>query len=349
MIINSNLINLSISPKLIIIIASVLITALIILCIFSKISRLIVGILISCVVIVSGVFSAYFDIRYFVSKGETYGEAIEGEHNITKVVYDGFYSFDYMTFGFASTKKENEYSCKNKFNKTIDISSKEYCLNINGISLKTTDIATDYIKSEYEYIFYSSDGTKLLTDKLYISFFSYENSMQIEIKTKGGDTAVKYWRYYLAKNKFVLSLDKENIMPDNKTLDVDIPTEEPKKITLRVQFENDVEAKYKKACGVKFTTTDPEKKPKVYVNLTCTSMKVSLIDSWLDFSSTTRIYEFNVPTNLYALTVQSHIGLLYSCSINGEQKDSSLKIVNCMNDEKSHIIEIIVKFDPMYE
>lgn len=58
-------------------------------------------------------------------------------------------------------------------------------------------------------------------DTIYISLFTYEDSMELELKTKGGDNAVKYWRRYLSKNKFILTLTTGENMPQNDTLDIE--------------------------------------------------------------------------------------------------------------------------------
>ncbi len=201
---------------------------------FVPISRPIIAVVCCALFFISGIFSCFFSIRYFTLKSAIYGEATEGQHNETKVLYDGFNSFDFKTFGFQATNITNEYSCKVKFDKVANLKNKN-SFSVNGSMVETTDRDSDYIKSVYGYYFMDDNKVKLVEDKLYITLYTYKDTMELEVKTKGGDNAVRYWKRYLRKNKFVLSL-LEQSMPINETIDID-KTATPFILNIDLEFD----------------------------------------------------------------------------------------------------------------
>lgn len=195
------------------------IVGVILLLLFVPLSRsvfIVAGCLLLCL---SGVFSCFYSIRYFTMKSSINGKATEGQHNITRVLFDGNKTFDFKTLGFESTEKINNYSSYVTFDKSIDLKKYNSFL-LNNTSLETTEIADDYIIAEIEYNFYDTDKNELYNDTLFVSLYTYVNSMKIEVRTTGGDDAVKYWNSFLIKNGFLLTLS-ESKLPTNTDVDKD--------------------------------------------------------------------------------------------------------------------------------
>lgn len=212
---------------------------------FVPISRPIIAVVCCALFFISGIYSCFFSIRYFTLKSAIYGEATEGQHNVTKVLYDGFNSFDFKTFGFQATNITNEYSCKVKFDKTVNLKNKN-AFSVNGSMVETIGKDSDYIKSVYGYYFMDDNKAKLVEDKLYITLYTYKDTMELEVKTKGGDNAVKYWRRYLSKNKFVLSLTEESL-PNNESFNIDDEIDGDFKVSVTVKFTDRLVKNWKKA------------------------------------------------------------------------------------------------------
>lgn len=87
---------------------------------------------------------------------------------------------------------------------------KAYGLFINKMPAKTTSFSSDYIQAQYTYAFYDNQRELLMQDTLFFNFAFHTNSTNIEIFTKGGSEAVKYWNYWFNKNVFVASIDQVN-------------------------------------------------------------------------------------------------------------------------------------------
>lgn len=218
------------------IIAGVVMVSLILLCIFKKTARLIVGLVLAVALLFTGTCAIYYDIEYFTAQGAVYGTDVEGNHNETVVVFDGYTKFTYSAFGFESNGIPNEYVCKTKFeNKTVDLSSFDG-LKVNSTECETLSNDIDYIKATYKLNFYDDENIVMCSDDLYISVYSYTNFVEVELKTKGGDSAVKFWKRYLGKNNFVVKLANITDMPLNSTIELD-ETPQANLITFNISFD----------------------------------------------------------------------------------------------------------------
>ena len=200
-----NLLNfLNIDPWLI---AGIILVGLVIWAIISKLGRFVFCALLIGFILITGALSAYFNIKYFTARGAIYGKDVEGSHNVTKVIFDEKNTFNFDLLGFRSTGVENEYSVIVKFDKTLTIKDNGFYLNNHLATTQERDL--NHLKSKFEYSFFDYENKELCTDTLYINLFTYEKTMDLNITTKGGNKAVDFWKVYLGKNDFILSLKQD--------------------------------------------------------------------------------------------------------------------------------------------
>lgn len=203
-------------PDWVLIVVALIVFLLVML--FVPIVRPIFAVLFFGVVLVSGIFATYYDIRHFTIKGHIYGNSTEGQHNQTICLFDGINKFKYERLGFSSTGVDNEYSCKQNFQSTLALADNDI-FYLNDAPFITTDKQSDY--GEFIYDFFSDGKEVMCSDTLYCTLYLYANSMELELKTKGGDDAVKFWKRYLAKNEMTISLQSGDIPPTNNGIEID--------------------------------------------------------------------------------------------------------------------------------
>lgn len=158
------------------------------------------------------VFTAYAGVQlnyYYKASGGVYGY-ITGLFKPNEVTVENA-EFTFSNMELKQINGKDEYGA---YITTDDIVSfengKAYGLFINKMPAKTTSFSTDYIQAQYSYAFYDNQRELLMQDTLYFNFAFHTNSTNIEIFSKGGSEAVKYWNYWFNKNVFVASIDQVN-------------------------------------------------------------------------------------------------------------------------------------------
>lgn len=163
------------------------------------------------------VFTMYAGVQlnyYYRASGGVYGY-ITGLFKPNEVTIENAE----FTFSNMELKQINETNDYGAYITTSDVISfedgKTYGLFINDMPAKTTSFSSDYIQAEYSYAFYDNTRTLLIQDTLYFNFAFHTNSTNIEIFTKGGSEAVKYWNYWFNKNVFIAKIDQTNYIQSN--------------------------------------------------------------------------------------------------------------------------------------
>lgn len=158
------------------------------------------------------VFTAYAGVQlnyYYKASGGVYGY-ITGLFKPNEVTVENA-EFTFSNMELKQINGKDEYGA---YITTDDIVSfengKAYGLFINNMPAKTTSFSTDYIQAQYSYAFYDNQRELLMQDTLFFNFAFHTNSTNIEIFSKGGSEAVKYWNYWFNKNVFVASIDQVN-------------------------------------------------------------------------------------------------------------------------------------------
>ena len=157
------------------------------------------------------IFTMYAGVQlnyYYKAQGGVYGY-------ITGLFKPNEVTIENAEFTFSNMElkqiNESEYGAYITTDDVISFESgKAYGLFINKMPAKTTSFSSDYIQAQYTYAFYDNQRELLMQDTLFFNFAFHTNSTNIEIFTKGGSEAIKYWNYWFNKNVFVASIDQVN-------------------------------------------------------------------------------------------------------------------------------------------
>lgn len=295
----------------------VAVIALLVLCIKSSLARTaifsVLGVVLVATILITGIMSCYYSIEYFTTQGGVFGESISGEHNIVKVYYDGDKTFTYSAFGFSSKGNSNEYISTIEFEeKTLKINSGQtFYLNDSECDLLKNE--SDLLQSSIKMTFFDNENNVAFEDTITISLFCYENSLKLQLKTNGGDKAVKYWTRFLIKEKFKLHIENSNSLPKYDSLNKDKDTSFNNTLSFRLQKENDIEVNG--------------------VTINCVNLRNN---SEFSFLLTTKNSDYTVAWGYYKITAMSIDG--YTITINGQSELLIEVIGNSIN-------EIVVNVD----
>lgn len=176
-------------------------------CIFVKPLRLIVGTILICGVLATGIYSGINVYEYYTSHG-----GIHGTPQIDKVnqLQVDNYSFELSNIMLTSNGKLNEYEAKFTSTQFFELNSDfAYTIYVNGIPCDTIEYAKDYAKSKFSQAFYNENQSIILKDTINMSFAFYPNSIILTLKTTGGAQAVNLWNDYFSKNKMTILIKQE--------------------------------------------------------------------------------------------------------------------------------------------
>lgn len=219
------------------------ILALLILCIKSKLARVVsfsvLAIATVFTIFATGAISCYFTVQYFTSQGGTFGNATEGTHNTISVFYNGDRTFTFYKLGFSSSGIANEYTSTVIFEEKSMLVDRTDTFFLNGRECDIKDYSIDFLQSTMKMAFYDKDNNVAFEDVLIISLWTYDDSMKLQLTTNGGDRAVKYWTRYLTKNKFVLSIDKASKIPSFDEISKDTATSTNNKLKFFLLVDED--------------------------------------------------------------------------------------------------------------
>lgn len=196
---------------------AIVICVIIVLCIksegFREIFMLLckyVGLPLCTILIVgSAVYSCIHLNIYYSAHGGIYGQLsqIFGQNNQVSVEVDEkIFSFKDITL----TQTDGDiYSVKMFSEKVIKLKSDEsYAIYINNTPCTYSETSSDHFKALYTYNFYNKEDVCEKTDTLELYFQLNNKGIEIELQTRGGSSAVRYWNNYFNKNGFEVKIAK---------------------------------------------------------------------------------------------------------------------------------------------
>lgn len=195
----------------------IVICATIVLCVksdgFREIFKLIckyVGLPLCAIALIgSAVYSCVHLNLYYTAQGGIYGQLsqIFGQNNQVNVEVDEkVFSFkDVMLTQFEG----DTYSAKMISEKVIKLESDEsYAIYVNNTPCTFAETSPDHFKAMYTYNFYNKEDVCEKTDTLELYFQLNNKGIEIEVQTRGGSSAVRYWNNYFNKNGFEVKIAK---------------------------------------------------------------------------------------------------------------------------------------------
>ncbi len=195
----------------------VVICATIVLCVksegFREILKLIgkyVGLPLCAIVLIgSAVYSCIHLNMYYTAQGGIYGQLsqIFGQNNQVNVEVDEkIFSFKDVIL----TQADGDiYSAKMISEKVIKLKSDEsYAIYVNNTPCTYSETSPDHFKALYTYNFYNKEDVCEKTDTLELYFQLNNKGIEIEVQTRGGSSAVRYWNNYFNKNGFEVKISK---------------------------------------------------------------------------------------------------------------------------------------------
>ena len=177
--------------------------------------------LVVIVIYVFGIYATTYNVDYMTAKGLTLGDITDSLISGTTINSKNENVWEFDSLGFVATEKEFEHSIvvsELTPAPNIDLNTKNYVVYINNDKCQINECGSGYIKSSFMYNFYNKNNELIRTETVNINFDVYNKHTELEISTNNGSEAVKYWKSFLVKNGFVLSI-KEDI--SNKELVVD--------------------------------------------------------------------------------------------------------------------------------
>lgn len=171
------------------------------------------------VVLFSGV-TAYCGVQvnlYFTAEGGIFGKLADFlELNVDSSEDESKFSLKNIVL----TQEEGDrYSAVIYSEKVINLENdNKYGLFINGIPDTPIDSSSEFVVSNYEYVFYNTDMTVSLEDSLKVNVSFANIGTYIKLTTEGGQIAVNHWRNYFNKNDFVIEIKE---LPFELTDDID--------------------------------------------------------------------------------------------------------------------------------
>ncbi len=145
---------------------------------------------------------------YYNAHGGIYG-ALTGIFNPNEVVVNEL-NYEFKNIELKEDG-DNIYSADIIINEVMQLDKDTvYGVYVNNMPCDYVENAQDYVMADYTYKFYDRQMYEIIEDTLSIKFAFYTNSTLINISTKGGENAVKYWHYYLNKNTFIVTVKPTN-------------------------------------------------------------------------------------------------------------------------------------------
>lgn len=157
---------------------------------------------------------------YYGAEGGVFGK-ISNIFNTNQVEEVEDLTFDFSNVEMLATGNAGEYSAQISRDKTLKIdTTKTFGVYVNDSPCGFVETGADYVRANYDYVFYGEEKNEILKDTLQFRFALNKNSTEFTIKTQGGETAVRLWNYYFAKNNFVVSIKPTNLSysSDNSNL-----------------------------------------------------------------------------------------------------------------------------------
>lgn len=164
-----------------------------------------------CAILMVGsvVYSCIHLNIYYSAQGGIYGQLshIFGQNNQVSVEVDEkIFSFKDVIL----TQEDGDiYSVKMLSEKVIKLKSDEsYAIYINNTPCTYSETSPDHFKALYTYNFYNKEDVCEKTDTLELYFQLNNKGIEIEVQTRGGSSAVRYWNNYFNKNGFEVKIAK---------------------------------------------------------------------------------------------------------------------------------------------
>ncbi len=128
--------------------------------------------------------------------------------------------FDFSNVEMLTTGNANEYAAKMTKDKFLKIdTNKTFAVYVNESPCGFVETGADFVRANYTYVFYGEEKDEILKDTLQFRFALNKTFTEFTIKTQGGETAVRLWNYYFAKNNFTVSIKPADYVYSNNGLD----------------------------------------------------------------------------------------------------------------------------------
>lgn len=162
------------------------------------------------------IFSGVNIHNWYSAKGETKG-------NISSFLGGNQASVNNLEFTIKnielkSTINENEYKATMTIYENLELDKNmNYSMFLNNTPCYNFEFNQDHGTAKYKYNFYNKANELVMNDELIITITIFKNYSILEISTRSGSEAVKYWNSYFNKNNCVFT-----IKPTDNTTNSDI-------------------------------------------------------------------------------------------------------------------------------
>ena len=164
-----------------------------------------------------GAYATSYNINYMNLTGVTVGEIVDSFVPSTTVDSKETNIWEFDSLGFMASDTEFKHSViveELTPAPNVDLANKKYDIYINNDRCQFNESGNNYIKSSFTYEFYNDNNELITTETLEIRFYIYSNHAELEIFTENGSVGVQYWKSFLVKNGFILSI-KESTLNNN--------------------------------------------------------------------------------------------------------------------------------------
>ena len=152
---------------------------------------------------VGAIFCGYNSYVYLSASGNITGIITGNYGEPTTEVKE--LTFTIQNMELRPTENEGEYSATLTIYKNLVMDKgKDYSMFLNDEPCTYTLIDGDHVNAKFDYNFYDKEDNVELNDELFIYLSINTNYTTLEIVSKGGDNAAKYWHSYFGKNNCVL-------------------------------------------------------------------------------------------------------------------------------------------------
>lgn len=155
---------------------------------------------------------------YYNAEGGVFGK-ISNVFNTNQVEEVEDLSFNFSNVEMLATENAGEYSAQISRDKILTLDTDQtFGVYVNDSPCGFVETGVDYVRANYDYVFYGEEKDEIMKDTLQFRFALNKTSTEFTIKTQGGESAVRLWNYYFAKNNFVVSIRPADYVYSNNGL-----------------------------------------------------------------------------------------------------------------------------------